>query len=174
LLRAVNVGGTGKIAMADLRAFAMKLGFKGAQTLLQSGNLVLTSNDKPNDVESLLEREAQKSLGRATEFFVRTAKEWDALIARNPFPEEAARDPARLVAVPLKKAPSAAAAKALEAAIKGSERVQAIGRCLYAVYPDGQGQSKLTNRLIESMLETRGTARNWNTVLKLAALAAKM
>ena len=174
LLRAVNVGGTGKIAMADLRAFAVKLGFKDSQTLLQSGNLVFTSNEKPKDIEALFEAQARERLGLVTEFFVRTAKEWEALIERNPFRNEASRDPGRMIAMPLKKAPSATAMQALQAAIKGPERVQAVGACLYAVYPEGQGQSKLTNRVIESKLDTRGTARNWNTVLKLAVLAEKM
>ena len=54
---------------------------------------------------------------------------------------------------------------------RGPETVEVVGRELYAVYPDGQGNSKLTNALIESKLETRGTARNWNTALKLAVLA---
>jgi uncharacterized protein (DUF1697 family) len=160
--------------MAVLRAFAVKLGLKNAQTLLQSGNLVFSSSGKPQDIEAMLEREAEKHLGLAIAFFVRTAKEWEALIARNPFPEEASRDPARMIAMPLKKAPTAAAVKSLQAAIKGPERVHAVGACLYTVYPDGQGQSKLTNRVIESKLDTRGTARNWNTVLKLATLAATL
>jgi uncharacterized protein (DUF1697 family) len=60
---------------------------------------------------------------------------------------------------------------ALRATIRGPETVELDGRQLYAVYPAGQGTSKLTNALIESKLQTRGTARNWNTVLKLAALA---
>jgi uncharacterized protein (DUF1697 family) len=171
LLRAVNVGGTKKIAMAHLRDFAIALGLGDARTLIQSGNLVFTSNKKPNDLEAMLEREAEKRLGLATHFFVRTAKQWDAAIAKNPFPEEAARDPARLMIMPLKKAPTAAAVKALEAAIKGPERIRAVGDCLYAFYADGSGNSKLTNRLIESKLETRGTARNWNTALKLGAMA---
>ena len=68
----------------------------------------------------------------------------------------------------LKDAPSAAAVKALTAAIKGRETFRAAGRNAYVVYPDGIGRSKLTNALIEKTLETRGTARNWNTVLKLA------
>jgi uncharacterized protein (DUF1697 family) len=171
LLRAVNVGGTGKIAMADLREFGAALGFKDVRTLLQSGNLVFKSEATAAELESLLEREAKKRLGLETVFFVRTAKEWNSLIAQNPFPEEAARNPARLHVMPLKKAPTAAAVKALEAAIVGPECVRAIGSVLYAVYPDGAGNSRLTNRLIESKLETRCTARNWNTALKLAAMA---
>jgi uncharacterized protein (DUF1697 family) len=171
LLRAVNVGGTNKIAMAELRTFAVALGLADARTLLHSGNLVFTHAAAPKDLETLLEREAAMRLGLITDFFVRTAKEWDAVIAGNPFPEVALHDPARLMVMPLKKAPAAAAVKALEAAIRGPERICAIGDSLYASYPEGTGNSKLTIRLIESKLDTRGTARNWNTTLKLAALA---
>jgi len=59
---------------------------------------------------------------------------------------------------------------ALQAAIKGREVVRAKGRHAYIVYPDGIGRSRLTNVMIEKKLGTRGTGRNWNTVLKLAAL----
>ena len=95
------------------------------------------------------------------------------LIAANPFPEQAASDPAHLVLMgTLRDAPSAGGREdALRAAIKGREIVQARGRHLYIVYPDGIGPSKLTGGVIERALSTRGTARNWNTVLKLAALA---
>ena len=74
------------------------------------------------------------------------------------------------MAVFLKEAPGGAAVKALQAAIVGREVVRAVGRQAYIVYPDGQGRSKLTNALIEKHLGTRGTARNWNTVLRLAEL----
>jgi len=71
----------------------------------------------------------------------------------------------------LRRAPDAKAVKALQAAIQGREVVRASGTHLYIVYPDGVGRSRLTNALIEKKLDTRGTARNWNTVLKLNALA---
>jgi uncharacterized protein (DUF1697 family) len=104
--------------------------------------------------------------------FVRSAAEWDAVISANPFPEEAEADPSHLVVVVLKDAPSATAVKTLQAGIKGREVVRAHERQLYIVYPDGMGTSKLTSSVIERVLATRGTARNWNTTLKLAALAA--
>ena len=173
LLRAVNVGGTKKIAMAQLRDFAAALGLGNARTLLQSGNLVFDSDAASPALEERLAREAEKRLGLVTDFFVRTTKEWNAIVSQNPFPDEATRDPARFVALLLKKAPAATAVKALEAAITGRERIRAIGSQLYAVYPDGQGESRLTNKLIESKLDTRATGRNWNTVLKLAAVASR-
>jgi uncharacterized protein (DUF1697 family) len=70
----------------------------------------------------------------------------------------------------LKDAPKAGAVKALQAAITGREIVRAHGREAYLVYPDGIGPSKLTHALIEKTLGTRGTGRNWNTVLKLDVL----
>jgi uncharacterized protein (DUF1697 family) len=87
------------------------------------------------------------------------------------FEAEAKSDPGHLVVMALKDAPAASAVKALQAAIKGREIVRAAGRHAYIVYPDGIGRSKLTNALIEKTLATRGTARNWNTVMKLAAMA---
>ena len=126
------------------------------------------------EVEKLLEAEAAKRLKLTTDFFVRSAAEWERVVAANPFPEEAARDPGHLVVVALKNETEAANVTTLQAAIKGRERVAAKGNHLYAVYPDGIGRSKLTLPLIEKKLGTRGTGRNWNTVLKLAALTKAM
>ncbi|PYJ75629.1 MAG: hypothetical protein DME69_14645 [Verrucomicrobia bacterium] len=71
----------------------------------------------------------------------------------------------------LKDAPKDTDVKALQAAITGREVVRAGGKHLYIVYPDGIGRSRLTNAVIDKLLGTRGTGRNWNTVLKLASLA---
>ena len=96
---------------------------------------------------------------------MRTAAEWDAVVASNPFPDEAASDPGHLVVMALKAAPDAAAVAALQASVAGRETVRAVGRQAYLVYPDGIGESKLTIKLIEKHLGTRGTGRNWNTTL---------
>jgi uncharacterized protein (DUF1697 family) len=172
-LRAVNVGGSGKIAMADLRAWLMKLGFVNAQTLLQSGNLVFRGGSFAGAaLEQHLEREAEKRLGLETDFFVRTIEEWEDAIAHNPFRDAAKNDASHLIVAVLKRAPTASQVKALETAIKGRERVRAFGRHAYIVYPDGIGTSKLTLSVIERHLCTRGTCRNWNTTLKMAKLAS--
>lgn len=160
------------MAMADLRDLLTKLGFADARSLLQSGNLVFRSDRRnPAQLERLLEAEAEKRLGLQTDFFVRSAEEWKELVARNPFRKEAERDPGHLVVLFLKDAPPLEAVKALQAAIKGPEVVRAEGRQAYVVYPIGIGRSRLTHTLIEKKLGTRGTGRNWNTVLKLGALA---
>ena len=173
LLRAVNLPAHNKVGMTDLRELVTALGFEDARTLLQSGNIVFRGEARRSDqLERELELAAAKRLGLSTDFFVRSAAEWQAIIDANPFPKEAKADPSHLVAVVLKGGASAKNVTALQQAIKGRERVVATGTCAYIVYPDGIGRSKVTSALIEKLLGTRGTARNWNTVLKLAALTA--
>ncbi len=172
LLRAVNLPGHNKIGMAELRDLLVGLGFKDAQTLLQSGNLVFSGGAKTTEaLEQALERAAAKRFGLETDFFVRTAQEWQSVIDANPFPREAKDDPSHLLAVITKDAVDPAKVTMLQKAIVGREVVRAKGRCAYIVYPDGIGRSKLTSAIIEKKLGTRGTARNWNTVLKLGTLA---
>jgi uncharacterized protein (DUF1697 family) len=172
LLRAINLPRHNQVAMADLRAFLAGLGFADPRSLLQSGNLLFRSDRRTTaQLERLLETEAAKRLALRTDFLVRTAREWQDVIARNPFREEAKRDPGHLVVMFLKAAPEAKAVKALQAAIKGPEVVRAHGRQAYIAYPAGFGRSRLTTAVIEAKLGTRGTARSWNTVVKLGALA---
>jgi uncharacterized protein (DUF1697 family) len=173
LARGINVGGHNMIAMADLRKLLTRMGFEDTQSLLQSGNLVFRGRiQSTGKLEELLEIEVKKRLSVEPRFFVRTAREWQSIIARNPFPEEAERDPGHLVVMFFKDAPEARALKALQGAIEGSEVIRAEGRQGYVIYPDGIGRSPLTLPLIESKLGTKGTGRNWNTVLKLAAIAS--
>lgn len=172
LLRGVNVGGHNPVAMADLRDLCARLEFHDVRSLLQSGNLVFRTDARRGPaLERLLEADVEKRLGLKTTFFVRTAEEWRAVVARNPFREEARRDPSHLLVMFLKDALAMGAVEALRAAITGREVVRAAGREAYIVYPDGVGRSRLTGSLIERKLGTCGTARNWNTVLKLRDLA---
>src|SRR5437016_8256852 len=120
LLRGINVGGHKQVAMADLRDLLTRLGFADVRSLLQSGNLIFGATRRTAaQLERLLETEAAKRLGLQTDFFVRTAKEWDSVVVNNPFQKEAARDPGHLVVMFLKDAPGASAVKALQHAITG-------------------------------------------------------
>ena len=174
LLRAINLGSHNKVSMADLRELLAELGMKNPQSLLQSGNLVFETTARATaPLEKLLEAGAARKLGLETAFFVRTAAEWQQAIGDNPFPKEAKLDPGHTVLMCLKDAPTPAAVTSLQDAIKDREVVQARGRHAYFLYPDGMGRSRLTMTLIEKKLGTTGTARNWNTVLKLGAFTEK-
>jgi uncharacterized protein (DUF1697 family) len=173
LLRGINVGGNKQVAMADLRQLLAALGLADGQSLLQSGNLVFRGGARSNaELEELLEAGAHARLGLETEFFVRTAAEWRAIVAGNPLADEAKRDPGHLHTLLLKDRAAAKEWKALDAAIVGREVVRGRGTYAYAFYPDGAGRSRLTTALIDRTLRTRVTARNWNTVLRIAALTS--
>ena len=157
LLRGINVGGNKLVSMSDIRAKLTRDGYDDVKTLMQSGNVVFKSAKRPK-IEELF----------GAQVFLRSAAEWDKIIANNPFGKEAKSDPGLLAMMALEDA--CTNVKALRDAIKGRERVEADGKQLYIFYPDGQGRSKFSHAVIEKKLGTRGTARNWNTVLKLAHL----
>jgi uncharacterized protein (DUF1697 family) len=170
-LRAVNVGGRNLVPMSELCDLFGSLGFTSVKSLLQSGNVIFDTDRQADEtIESMLEAQTAKRFGVAVDYMVRSAQELGKAIASNPFPAEAEKDPAHLLVLFLKEAAPAKNVRVLEATIQGPERIQAKGKQLYAVYPEGVGRSKLTNALIEKKLGVRGTGRNWNTVLKLAAL----
>jgi uncharacterized protein (DUF1697 family) len=166
----VNVAGKGMVAMADLRAMLADLGYARPRSLLQSGNLVFDAEAAGETLETRLEAALAERTGLATVIITRDRAQWDKVAAANPFTEEAARDPGHLLVIALKTAPPPDSIEALRAAIAGPERVALNGAELYAYYPDGVGNSKLTSAVIERRLGVRGTGRNWNTVGKLAAM----
>lgn len=171
LLRGINVGGHARIAMADLRRLLANAGLADPQTLLQSGNVIFRSRVKTSvQLERTIETAIVGELGMTSDVVVRTAEEWQQIIERNPFPREAKSDPGHLLVMILKDSPAQSAVKALQKSIVGRETVRADGRQAYFYYPDGVGTSKLTNRIIEKSLGTRGTARNWNTARKIQEL----
>lgn len=174
LLRGINVGGKNKIAMADLRDMFAAVGFPDAKALLQTGNIVFQpGRQSPSALEKSLEKHSAQRLGLSVDYFVRTAADWSRIIAANPFAAEAKKDPSHLIVMALKDAPDAKSVKALQAAVKGPETVRAKGRELFIYYPAGIGTSKLTNAVIERLIGLSGTARNWNTVMKLEQMLSQ-
>jgi uncharacterized protein (DUF1697 family) len=169
LFRAVNVGGR-KATSAELKALAADLGLDAARTLLQTGNLVFGGARTGAELEVEIERAFAARFGFASDVLVRTGAQWRAALAANPHAEMAERDPGHLIVMALKSAPEPDAVSALQAAVKGRETIAGAGRELFIAYPDGVGTSKLTGAVIERRLGVRGTARNWNTATKLAAM----
>ena len=171
LLRGINVGGNKMIAMADLRSILTTMGLTDVVTVLQSGNVVFRAAGRTlsSTLEARLEAALEKRLGLSVDFHVRSADEWKAILAANPFRAEAEKDPGHLLVSCFKIPLDRARVQALQAAIVGRERLHADGRHLYMTFPDGMGNSKAA-RLVDKTLAARGTARNWNTMLKLSAL----
>jgi len=163
LLRAVNVGGR-KLIMTDLKAIADGLGLGAARTYIASGNLLFTSADSEGEVKASLEAALTRHMGKPVGVMVRTARELAAVAEANPFADQPGN---RVVTIFLDDAPPKDAAR--HAKNVDDERMALGTREIYVHFPSGQGQSKL-----RIPAAANGTARNMNTVQKLADLAEEM
>ncbi|WP_116142045.1 DUF1697 domain-containing protein [Trinickia diaoshuihuensis] len=163
LLRAVNVGGTGKLPMAELRAMCESLGFAEVRTYIASGNVVFESELSEASVKTKLERCLKTNAGMQTGVLVRTGAELAAVLAGNPFASAA---PNRTVAIFLDAPPPADTLAGVSG--QRSEEIALGKREIYVHYGNGMADSKLKIAAAKS-----GTARNMNTVAKLAEWAAE-
>lgn len=163
LLRAVNVGGTGKLPMSDLKVLCEELGFGAVRTFIASGNVVFTSLKSEAAVMAALEKRLQAYAGKPVGVLVRTAAEMARVLSDHPFPKAA---PNRTMALFLDRAPPADTL----AGIRGQrdEQIRLGRREIYIHYGEGMAKSKLVIPAAKT-----GTARNMNTVSTLARMAAE-
>jgi uncharacterized protein (DUF1697 family) len=163
LLRAVNVGGTGKLPMSELKDICEQLGFGRVRTYIASGNVVFTSGKSEGAIKTALEARLEGYAGKPVGVSVRSAAEMAQVLADNPFPDAPAN---RTMAVFLDRPPAADAL----AGIRGQRDEQIVlgRREIYIQYGDGMAKSKLVIPAAKT-----GTARNINTVATLARMAAE-
>ena len=164
LLRAVNVGGTGKLPMNELKAMCDELGFTSARTYIASGNVVFSSRKSEAAIKSALEKRLADYAGKPVGVLVRSAEEMAEVAAQNPFPKLA---PSRTMALFLDHAPPPDTLKTVRS--QKDEKIGLGKREIYIHYGDGMGQSKLVMPAAKN-----GTARNMNTVAVLAKMAAEL
>lgn len=164
LLRAVNVGGTGKLAMSDLKTLCEKAGFTDVKTYIQSGNVLFRSELSAEKAGKTLDEALAAHLGKAPGVMVRSRKQLETIATNNPFPD--AKPNYLMVNFLPEKAPDDAVGKLVA---PDGEEVQVEGHEIYVHYPNGSGRSKLKLPALK-----HATSRNLNTVRKLAELAAEM
>jgi uncharacterized protein (DUF1697 family) len=170
LLRGINLGPHKRVSMPELRELLTGLGYTDVRTLLQSGNVVLTSRVAPATLERDLTKAIVDSLGVESRVMVRTRDELAAVVELNPL-GDVADDPKRYTVNFLSGEPDPDGVREIEAADLAPERFAAHGRELYSWHPEGIQQSPLVKLITERRLGVAATARNWNTVTKLLALA---
>lgn len=172
LLRGINVGSHNRIPMAELRKLLTGLGYGDVRTLLQSGNVVLTAEAKPDDLARELEREIAGRFEVKTPVVVRTRKELAAVVSGDPLREVVDQDKLYQVSF-LSAKPSPKAMREIAAIDIAPERFVHVGREIYAWHPDGIHSSPLAKLLSDKRLGVTATARNWNTTVKLLELATE-
>jgi uncharacterized protein (DUF1697 family) len=164
LLRAVNVGGTGKLPMSELKAMCEELGFGAVRTYIASGNVVFTSRKTEASIKAALEKRLQAYAKKPVGVVVRSAAEMAKVAEDNPFPDKATN---RTVAIFLDKAPPKNALEEVRG--RKDEDIKLGRREIYVHYGEGMGTSKLVIPAAKT-----GTARNMNTVATLAKMAAEL
>ncbi|MFN0102365.1 MAG: DUF1697 domain-containing protein [Bryobacteraceae bacterium] len=169
LLRGVNVGGNNKIKMADLRAVCESMGLQDVRTYIQSGNVVFRTNAA--NVASRLETAIERAFGFRPPVITRTAAQMRSVVELNPFP---GLEPTKLLVSFLGSEPAAEAIEVVRRMEIAPEKIRIVGRDMYIHFPLGQGVSKLPMARIEKALGAKGTARNWNSVMTLLAMAEEL
>lgn len=168
LFRGMNTGGV-RAPVSEQRAMAEAMGLKNPRTLLASGNLVVDSGMATGPLEKAVEAEMERRFGLKIAAMVRTPEQWSDLIAANPFPNEAAAHPSKVLAMVMKDRIRDGALEHCRDLAAGGDRVEAVGDVLYFWFPGGQGQSAVFKKATPRLLGM-GTGRNWNTVLKLGEM----
>jgi uncharacterized protein (DUF1697 family) len=173
LLRGINVGAHNRIAMPALRAALTDAGFDDVRTYLQSGNVVLSSSGKPEDIARKAERLIANDFDLEIAVVARSRAQLSKVVETNPLGKIAKKPKLHQVSF-LAKKPTAALMRRVEQAATARERVVAIGREIYAWHPDGAARSKLWALLAGQQLGVTATSRNWTTVTKLLELADEL
>lgn len=169
LLRGVNVGGKKAVSMARLREIYEELGAEGVVTALQSGNVVFRHASSSAEVSRLAQAAIEQAFGMKIAVLGRTHAELQRILRVEVF-EDA--DPSRRFVVFLSAEPEPGSERGLEDVASPREEFRLVGSELHMHLRDGAGRSRLQLPIIEKQLGVTGTARNWNTVTKLAALTA--
>ena len=156
--------------MEALRELLESEGYGNVRTYVQSGNVVLESALKPARLEAFLERQLAAGLGFDVDVFVRTPSQLEAVLARDPLGSDAV-DGSRYLVTFLRESLDPERAARLAVDDFSPERLAVNGREIYSWHPGGVGRSELAKQLSERNLGATATARNWNTLEKLLALA---
>jgi len=171
MLRGVNVGPHNRISMQALRTLCGSLQLQNAQTYVQSGNVVFTSDERNlSALAKRIEDAFEQGFGFRARVILRSAAEMQTVIAKNPFAKRKEIEPGKLQVTFLSGELSPEARKQLEEAKAGPEEIRAQARELYVYFPNGMGRSKLP-AVMDRVLKKTGTARNWNSVTKLLEMA---
>ncbi len=175
MLRGINVGSHKRVTMGALRGLYTSLGFEDPQTYVQSGNVIFKTRER--DLAKLgrrIETGIESTFGFRSDVIIRTCSELKHVVARNPFAARPGIEPNKLLITFLAGDPSPEARDKVSKMKTDPEELWIDGRELYIYFANGMGRTKLQLTALEKILKTSGTARNWNSVTKMLAMAEKL
>lgn len=175
LLRGVNVGPHKRMSMDALRALYLELGFEDPQTYVQSGNVLFRITGRgPANLADRIEQAIETRFGFHSHVILRTRQEMAETVAHNPFANRPEIEANRLIVTFFRSDPGEEGRAKLRSLQVDREEISVVRRELYAYFPDGMGRTKLTPARVERAAGTPGTARNWNSVTKMLAIATEI
>ncbi len=175
MLRAVNLAGHNRVKMDTLCTLCTSLKLRDPRTYVQSGNVVFRTNEE--DLARVAKRLGdgiEREFGFRTEVILRSRAEMNDVVRRNPFSMRRGIEPGKLLVLFFASKPGPEAREKILNIKADVEEFRLDGRELYVYYPNGMGRSKVSTPIIERMLKTPGTCRNWNSVTKLLEMAEGM
>jgi uncharacterized protein (DUF1697 family) len=170
LLRGINVGGHRLIKMADLKAMFVALGFGGAQTYIQSGNVVFDADEAEQPLRERIEQQIAATFGFPVVVALRTHDELARVIMACPFAQDTLAEGERLYVALLAETPASVGIERMLASKIEPDEFRVVGREVYLLYRQTMRATLLTNNLLESKLGVPSTMRNWRTLTTLAAM----
>lgn len=173
ILRGINVGGhNNAVRMDDLRKLYEGLGLRDAATYVQSGNVVFTADDADTSVlERKISGTLEETTGTPIPVIVMTVGKLERVIEKNPFVKDSTKNISFMHVTFLSHAPERYDVGQIEAKKQDGEEITFSDNVVYLYCPNGYGQTKLTNNLLEAKLKVRATTRNWKTVNELLKIA---
>ncbi len=177
LLRAVNLAGHGKLPMADFRKMLTGLGFEKVETYIQSGNAVVDAKGSAAKVVETVAAGLEKLMGAPCGVVVRTNEQLERVIRENPYAAAAAAKGSSVhvafFAGPAGPQATAGLDRIISMYPQRRDRYHLASDTLYLYLPDGVAETKFTGKALDKAIGVMGTARNWNTVLKLHAMSKR-
>lgn len=172
LLRGINVGGAHKIKMAELRTLLSSNGFENVTTYIQSGNILFKSTiESTSKIDYKIKSIIKHHYGYDLNIMTLSINSLDEIIASNPF-LNGENDYSKLLVTVFQTKPSKTGTQEVQNFVqKTDERLDFKNRFMFLHCPNGYGKTKLTGKLLDRKLGTRGTTRNWKTILKLEELS---
>jgi uncharacterized protein (DUF1697 family) len=165
ILRGINVSGKNILPMAALRELLTKLKFENVQTYIQSGNIVLNSENSKEEIIEKVKNGITSKFGYDIPVLARTISEWEKAIANNPYPTENHKIVSFTFLSVIPKETT------IEVNITNDDVYSVVNDMVYMYCPDGFGSTKLTNNLFEKKLKVIATSRNFRTTMKLLEMA---
>jgi uncharacterized protein (DUF1697 family) len=171
LLYSVVIDKARRVAMADLRDIAEKLGHTNVRTLVSTGNLIFDAENQPiRRLETELETAFADFHGKHVDFIIRSAADWRKLVAANPYAAESIANPDRVVVRVMREPADETVLRLFEPYQTAGEQVRIVGGDVWIAFPCQPSQSKLLGVLAPKRMGGTGTARNWNTVRRLGEM----